>query len=125
SPLGGIEGQRMGVLREFSHGPFKWLVSRTELTHWARGGTLLKHKVWVEPHGLLGRTVAAVEIGVKGRRNLDRVYRRIDAAVTGRLGNQALVDPFEEANRLSTGRRHRLERLLDRLIICGVAPAVA
>jgi len=124
-PFEWIEGQRLGVLREFSHGPFKWLVSRTELTPWARGGTRLMHKVWVEPRGLVGRTVAAVEIGVKGRRNLDRVYRRIDAAVTGRLGNQAMVDPFEEPTKLSAARRERLEHLLDRLVACGVAPVVA
>jgi len=123
-PFEWIEAQRMGVLREFSHGPFKWLVSRTELTPRALTGTILRHKVWVAPRGLLGRTVAAVEIGAKGKRNLDRVYRRIDAAVTGRLGSHAFVDPFEQPHQLSAARHERLERLLDRLLARGVAAAV-
>ena len=50
----------------------------------------------LEPHGLLGRTAAAVKVGVQGRRALDRIYRRIDAALSGKLGPNALVDPFEE-----------------------------
>src|SRR5262249_5553372 len=86
-PFEWVEGRRMGVLREFSQGPFKWFVSVTELLPRAGGGTTLTHQVRIEPNGLLGRTAAAVEIGVKGRRGLDRVYRRIDAALTGKLGS--------------------------------------
>jgi class 3 adenylate cyclase len=123
-PFEWVEARRMGVLREFSQGPFKWVVSMTELVPRAGGGTTLTHQVRVEPQGLLGRTAAAVEIGVKGRRNLDRVYRRIDAALTGRLGDPAFVDPFEEPAPLAKGPRCRLERLLDRLSACRVDPAV-
>src|SRR5262249_8689797 len=85
------------------------------------GGSTLTHTIRVEPSGVLGRTIAAVELGVKMRRALDRVYRRIDAAITSPL----LVDPFEEPARLTAAQRRPLDRGLDRLVERGVAPAVA
>src|SRR5207302_2142499 len=87
-------------------------------------GTVLTQRVQLEPHGLLGRTAAALEIGLKSRRGLDRVYRRIDAALTGKLGRRDRVDPFEEPPRLSGARRRRLEGILDELSTRGVDPAV-
>ncbi len=123
-PFEWIEGRRLGVLREFSSGPFRWLVSVTELQPRAGGGTTLTHQVRLEPRGLLGRTAAAVEIGGKGRRGLDRVYRRIDAALAGRLGRPGLVDPFEEPVALSARRRRALERRLDQLGERGLDPEV-
>jgi serine/threonine protein kinase/class 3 adenylate cyclase len=123
-PFEWIEAQRMGVLREYSQGPFKWLVSIVELTPRAHGGSLLTHRVRIEPSNLLGRTLAAVEVGVRGRRAVERIYRRIDAALTGKLGSEGLADAFEEPVVLSGARRQRLDRLMDRLDACGVEPAV-
>ena len=93
-PFEWIEARRMGVLREFKNGPFKWFVSVVELTPRRGGGTTLAHRIRVEPRGLLGRTAAAVEIGFRARKSLERVYRRIDAAVSGKLGPEAWVDAF-------------------------------
>jgi serine/threonine protein kinase/class 3 adenylate cyclase len=123
-PFEWIEARRMGVLREFSRGPFKWFVSVTELVPRARGGTTLTHSVRIEPSGLLGRTVAAVEVGIRARRALERVYRRIDAAVTGKLGRGASVDPFEEPSGLSAAQRRRLDQLLDKLAAQNIDPTV-
>ena len=123
-PFEWVEGRRMGVLREFSTGPFKWLVNIFELTPRPQGGTTLMHKVRVEPTGLVGRTAAALEIGLKGRKAVDRIYRRIDAAVLGRLGDPGLVDPFEPPAPLAKDRRLRLDALLDRLVHRGVEPDV-
>ncbi|HEV8062795.1 MAG TPA: protein kinase [Gemmataceae bacterium] len=123
-PFEWVEGRRMGVLREFSQGPFKWLVNIFELTPRPQGGTTLMHKVRVEPTGIVGRTAAALEIGLKGRKAVDRIYRRIDAAVLGRLGDPGLVDPFEPPAPLAKDRRQRLDTLLDRLIQRGVEPDV-
>src|SRR5262249_11902438 len=123
-PFEWVEARRMGVLREFRDGPFRWFVSVVELAPRGDGGTTLSHQIKLEPRGLLGRTVAAVEVGIRARRSLERVYRRIDAALTGKLGRQSVVDPFEEPVGLSSAGRGRLERLLDQLIDHGVAADV-
>ncbi|MBY0527561.1 MAG: protein kinase [Gemmataceae bacterium] len=122
-PFEWVEGRRMGVLREFRAGPFKWYVSLVELSP-RGGGTLLRHQVQIEPHGLIGRTLAAVEVGIRSHKALDRVYRRMDAALTGKLGSGAAVDAFEEPNELAAPRRAKLELVLDRLSRHGIDAAV-
>jgi serine/threonine protein kinase/class 3 adenylate cyclase len=124
NPFEWIEARRMGVLREMTQGPFRWLVSITELASRLGGGTNLMHRVLIEPHGLFGRTLAAIEIGVKARQGFDRVYRRIDAALTGKLGRPGLVDPFEEPAGLSRGQQRRLDGVLERLGQRGVGAAL-
>src|SRR5262249_29836363 len=52
------------------------------------------------------------------------IYRRIDAALTGKLGNHTGVDPFEAPARLAGGRRRRLDVLLDRLTARGLDATV-
>ncbi|HEV3238124.1 MAG TPA: protein kinase, partial [Gemmataceae bacterium] len=126
-PFEWIEARRMGVLREYSRGPFKWLVSITELTPRLDGGTLLAHRVRIRPHGLVGRTIAAVEVGIKGKKAVERVYRRIDAALSGKLGGgvaSAYVDPFEEPTSLKSAQNQRLEEALDKLSARGIDPTV-
>src|SRR5204863_1066490 len=75
-PFEWIEARRMGVLREYSEGPFRWLVSVVELGPRAGGGTTLRHRLRLEPRNFLGRTLAAVEVGLRTRRTLEKVYRR-------------------------------------------------
>jgi class 3 adenylate cyclase len=123
-PFEWVEGRRHGVLREYSQGVFKWLATVTELKPRANGGTTLTHTVRIEPRGLIGRLVAAMEVGAKGRRAVERVYRRIDAYVTGKLGGPAASDPFEQSAAPRYAGRQRLERLLDRLIELRINPAV-
>jgi serine/threonine protein kinase/class 3 adenylate cyclase len=123
-PFEWIEARRMGVLREYRSGPFKWMVSIVELTPRPGGGTILTHRVRIEPHGMIGRTLAAVEVGIRGFRAVDKIYRRIDALLAGKLGAEGLADPFEEPPPLSPVRRRRLDELLDRLGQRGIEPAV-
>jgi serine/threonine protein kinase/class 3 adenylate cyclase len=123
-PFEWVEPRRFGVLREFSRGPFRWYTSVVELHARPGGGTTLFHRVRVMPRGVLGRVAAPWEIGHKGRWVLDRIYRRIDAALTGRLGQLASVDPFEGPAVLSAARRRRLDVLLDTLAGLGIDPAV-
>src|SRR5262249_57903896 len=77
----------------------------------------------LEPRGLLGRTVAAVEFGLRTRRAVERLCRRMDAALTGKLGS-GRVDPFEEPATLTGPQRRRLDQLLDQLSTRGVDPRV-
>jgi serine/threonine protein kinase len=106
-PFEWVEGRRFGVLREYRQGPFKWFVATVVLEPRLGGGTALTAGVRLEPHGLLGRTAAAVEIGIRGWRGLNHLYHRIDAVLTGKLGKHAVVDAFEAPVVLSGGRRRR------------------
>lgn len=124
-PYEWIEGRRMGVLRDFDSGPFQWFVSIVELAPRPGGGTILTHRVRIAVHGLLGRAVAALKIGNNGRKAMDQVYRRIDAALTGKLGADALVDPFEAPDALPRDRQRRLDDWLAGLGPKGVDPLVA
>ena len=122
-PFEWVEGRRMGVLREFSRGLFKWLVSVVELTPRAAGGTTLTHRLRVEPRNVLGRVVAAVEIGHRTPGTLERVYRRIDALATGKIAGPS-ADAFEEPTRLPRARQERLTRLIEILAERGVERSV-
>ncbi len=123
-PFEWIEGRRLGVLREYHRGVFKWLASTVELRPREDGGASLTHRIRVEPRGMLGRLIAAVEIGAKGKRALERVYRRIDGYVGGKLGRPETSDPFEAAPALKPAGKRRLEELLDRLINLRLEPDV-
>jgi eukaryotic-like serine/threonine-protein kinase len=123
-PFEWVAPQRFGVFREYQGGPFKWLVSLVELTPRGDGGTTLVHRIRVEPRGLLGRTAAAVEIGIRSRRSLERVYRRIDDALSGPRAASGLADPFEETTTLSRRGQQRLDVLLHRLGLRGINPGV-
>jgi eukaryotic-like serine/threonine-protein kinase len=123
-PYEWIEPRRMGILREYSEGPFRWVVSTIELIALAGGGTTLIHRLWLEPSSWVIRVGSHFGVGVRMRKSLEKVYKRIDATLQARAGRAShtavVVDPFEEADRLSAPRRQRLERLLDRLADRGV-----
>jgi eukaryotic-like serine/threonine-protein kinase len=124
-PFEWVEGRRFGVLREFRKGPFCWFLSRVELLPRPDGGTTLRHLLQVEPGGLLGRLVAAIELGRKARFALDRVYRRIDDWASSTHPNQETTDPFEEAPPLTRSAQRYLEQCLERLTARGGNPLVA
>ncbi len=131
-PFEWVEGRRMGVLREYQQGPVRWLASVVELTPRADGGTTLLHHVRLSPRGLLGRAVMHLEVGIRGRMALDRVYRRIDRSVRGsvvpgvtdhgHVGNEC--DPFEAAASPAGLRRHRLQAGLEGLKARDVSPVL-
>ena len=123
-PFEWIEGQRLGILREFHQGPFQWFLSIVELSPRMEGGTRLRHTVRIRPRGLVGRGVATLEVSLKGKRNLDRVYGRIDKAVTGGLGKSPTLDPFTKSMDLPAARKRQLEQRLDRLAAEKVDPAI-
>jgi serine/threonine protein kinase/class 3 adenylate cyclase len=126
-PFEWVEGRRFGVLRECSAGPLKWMLSVVDLEPRPGGGTVLTHHFRIEPNGILGRTFAAVEVGVKARRGLERVYRRIDTVLRQRAASGAgssprgsILDPFESAAELSRAQQRRLDEALDALAVRGV-----
>jgi serine/threonine protein kinase/class 3 adenylate cyclase len=126
-PFEWIEARRMGVLREYSSGPFRWLVSIVELEP-RPGGTVLHHRLRLEPRNLLGRTLAAVEVGLRTRRALGQLYQRIDRFLVGQTqapaGPRPYADAFEEPAALPRARRKRLEGLLSQLADLGTEAAI-
>jgi class 3 adenylate cyclase len=56
---------------------------------------------------------------------MDRVYRRIDAALSGRLGRDPLIDPFEPPPPLTREQTERLERWIVTLSTQGIESLVA
>jgi eukaryotic-like serine/threonine-protein kinase len=125
-PYEWVEPRRMGVLREYSQGPFVWLVSVVELIPRPGGGTILVHHIDLEPSNWKIRVGSRWGVGVSLRKRLEGVYRRIDATVKGQARRGAAVesDPFAEPERLPAPRQLRLDRLLDRLAERGVDAAV-
>src|SRR5262249_55286990 len=65
--------------------------------------------------GLFGRLMANLKIGRQGRRAMDRVYRRIDAALLGRMGRDPLTDRFEPPPALTREQTGRIERWIESL----------
>ncbi|MCA9034303.1 MAG: protein kinase [Planctomycetaceae bacterium] len=114
-PFEWIEGRRFSILREFENGPFQWFVSTVELTPRAGGGSLLRHNVRIAARGLMGRLIAHIEVNIKGQKPLDRVYRRIDNVVCGRLSGSTITDPFVSVAPPAASVRKKLESYRERL----------
>ncbi len=125
-PYEWIEGQRMGILREFDAGPFKWFLSAVTLEPSPGGGTLLTHRVTIEPRSLLGRVLTTIEADWKGFKNLDHVYRRMDRSLQGQLDMQlGGTDAFCKIKPLSNNQLVRLDERLDHIMDAGVSPETA
>jgi serine/threonine protein kinase/class 3 adenylate cyclase len=117
-PFEWIEGARMGILREFSAGPFKWFMSVVELSPLAGGGTRLTHQIRIERSNWIGRVLTTLEADWRAGKNLDRVYRRIDQSIQKKLAHEDGNDAFEplaQPKKLQTDRIHqRSEKLIER-----------
>lgn len=109
-PFEWIEGVRMGVLREFSSGPFRWFMNSVELLPNPDGGTRLVHTVRIETRNTFGKIISTIEAGWKGGKALDRIYRRIDAHIQKQHDTAAHADPFQESPRLSSSIVARIEQ---------------
>jgi class 3 adenylate cyclase len=122
-PYEWVEGRRMGVLREFSRGPFVWFLSIVELEPLPNGGTRVRQTLRAEPRGLLGRLAMRIELGLKAGRSLGRVYRRMDEVAAGRADTAS--DPFEPLTTLPKSRDLRVRAGVNRLIAAGATAEAA
>src|SRR5205823_1203803 len=77
-PYEWIEGHRHVVLRVFEKGVLRWYVADVQLDKLPTGGTRLRNTIQLEPRGPLARVLSKWEIGIKYRRRLEHVYRRLD-----------------------------------------------
>jgi len=119
-PYEWIEGSRQVVLRVFSGGLLRWYISEVQLERLAGGGTKLRNIIRMEPRGWFARVLSKFEIGVKYRRNLEKVYRRIDRVLAA--GPSPDIDPIDPDIVLSAAARARIEKASDRLMMAGVEP---
>ncbi len=71
-PYEWVEPRRMGILREYSAGPFKWLVSSVELLPRPGGGTTLIHSLRLEPSTWTVRVGSRWGVGVGDAQELPR-----------------------------------------------------
>lgn len=110
-PYEWVEGKRMAVERSFKKGPFLSFVSEVELSGANDGGTRLTHQITVQPRGIVGRATANLELGVKTRPALDRVYRRIDDWASQNLDQ--FEDPFRTISKLPAAKHRVLEQILN------------
>jgi serine/threonine protein kinase len=117
-PFEWIENRRFGVLREYESGPFHWLRSVVELTPTDDGGTRLVQVFEIVPRGLLGAAAAALEVNMRVRRALERVYRRIDRLLVDSGGRDAYVEPLP----LTSDAALRLARIEEALARRGHSP---
>lgn len=106
-PFEWVEGSRFGVLREFSRGPFTWLSSIVTLSEVPRGGTVLKHRIRIQPRGAIGRLLGWLEVNVKAKRALNRVYAHIDRVVYGNVPGH-FVDPWRATTEIGRAGQRRL-----------------
>ncbi len=113
-PYEWIEGQRLGVFREYSEGPLEWYVSAVSLVPTPAGGTTLTHRLWLKPRNALARAAAWIEAKHRLKGKLERVYQRI--AVTVLESKDAMdSDPFEQTRQPIAAERRRLALVLSRM----------
>ncbi len=125
-PFEWVRDREHRVHRAYRTGPLQSLWNHVVLARRADGGTDMTHTISVVTRGIVGDLAAALEIGQRVSRNMDRVYRRIDHM----LSTGGEEDPFEESHRPSpeqianVGRaatdlreRHGFDgRMVDRLV---------
>jgi class 3 adenylate cyclase len=122
-PFEWIEGSRHVVLRVFSAGVLRWYVAEVQLERLAGGGTKIRNTIRMEPRGFIAKLLSKYEIGIKYRKNLERVYRRIDRILAS--GPSPDIDPIDPEIVLSSSARQRLERSAGELTAGGVDPRAA
>ncbi|HEY3804118.1 MAG TPA: protein kinase [Kofleriaceae bacterium] len=106
-PYEWIEGSRHTVLRVFDKGVLRWYVAEVTLERLPGGGTRLRNTVRMEPRSLLARFMSKFEIGVRYKRRLDRVYRRLDRVLAA--GPKPEIDPIDPEIAIPTAARARLD----------------
>jgi serine/threonine protein kinase/class 3 adenylate cyclase len=123
-PYEWVEGYRFVVLRVFERGVLRWYVAEVDLARLPNGGTRLRNAVHLEPRGIIARIVSKWELGRRYKKNLDKVYRRLDALISSgdRRGE---IDPLQPEIVLSPDARARIEKLGEALVADGITPPVA
>jgi serine/threonine protein kinase/class 3 adenylate cyclase len=119
-PYEWIEGSRHVVLRVFEKGVLRWYIAEVRLERLPAGGTRLHNTIKLEPRGLLARVLSRWEIGVKYKRRLEAVYRRLDRLLAA--GVRPEIDLIDPEVTLPDAARARIERMTQQLGELGLEP---
>ncbi|MBL0214412.1 MAG: protein kinase [Myxococcales bacterium] len=119
-PYEWIEGNRHVVLRVFSGGLLRWYVAEVQLERQPGGGTKLRNIVRMEPRSWFAKLLSKYEIGVKYKRNLGRVYQRLDRILAS--GPVTDIDPLDPEIVLSAAAKQRIGRASEQLMEAGIEP---
>ncbi|HTV20962.1 MAG TPA: DUF5939 domain-containing protein, partial [Polyangiaceae bacterium] len=102
-PFEWVEGRSWSVLRVCSHGVTRWYRVRLELEALPAGGTRLTYSMEFEPIWAPLALVVKLEVGIKQKSQLTRVFRRVDALIqSGAV--QREPSPHVEPKRLGGGK---------------------
>ena len=108
-----VQPRRFAVRRSFTRGPLAGMVQSCELAPGASGGTSLVYEVRVEPRSLLGAAIVPLAIGVRMRREAQRVLRRYDELASRGSTVSELGRPAPEVERT----RRRLSPISSKLVL--------
>ncbi len=114
-PYEWLEGRRFSVLREFTHGPFRWFVNVVELKPTLGGGTRVVQTLSVTPRNWLSKQLARLQLGRKSRIGFGRAYQQIDAFIIQSASQQADRDPFASRTELRPSQRQKLHARLEKM----------
>lgn len=114
-PYEWIEGRRLSVLREFTHGPFRWFVNIVELQPTLGGGTRIVQTLIVTPRNWLGKQLAKLQLGKKSKSGFGRAYQQIDQYIAQSQFNRADRDPFVGRTELRSAQRQKLQTRIEQL----------
>ncbi len=112
-PYEWIEGSRHVVLRVFEKGVLRWYVAEVQLERTAGGGTKLRNTIKMEPRGLLARVLSKWQIGVQYKRQLARVYTRLDRVLSA--GPRPEIDPIDPEVTVSAQAQARVQAAHEQL----------
>lgn len=114
-PYEWIEGRRLSVLREFTHGPFRWFVNVVELQPTVGGGTRIVQTLIVTPRNWIGKQLARLQLGKKSKGNFGRAYQQIDDYISQSQFSHADRDPFVGRTELRPSQAQKLQSRLEQL----------
>jgi serine/threonine protein kinase/class 3 adenylate cyclase len=116
-PYEWIEGSRHVVLRVFEKGVLRWYVSEVTLERTAGGGTKLRNTVKMEPRNFIAKLASKFEIGFKYKRNLHKVYTRLDRVLAAGHGPE--IDPLTPEVKVSDASRAAVARAQEQMVAAG------
>ncbi len=122
-PFEWIEGHRWSVSRLFDTGLMRWYRVQMDLEPLASGGTRLRYAMEFEPRWRWLAFLVRVEVGVKQKAKLSRIFKRVDALLLDGTIRRT-PSPHAAPRAVSTTLAKRVASKLRALALDNVDPAI-